>query len=332
MIEPAELLHMGTPVAQTERCPLCKEYVAADKEPTSDGLHGGCVWLVHCLRCGTFRASGDFVTQAIDLGPLHGLSGVAREYHEQQKVLFITRENRPSYESLVPRGIAARLDHLLRAIARKSEYLGVEVEVNPATDYPLAYCRSSGEFSALAEYASKREYLREFTSGVKHTGTHFVSFSLSPDGWDRVEAAEASNPKSDKVFVAMWFDPSMDEAYEAMLCAIEADCGYNPVRIDRVEHAGKIDDRIVAEIRESRFVVADFTGQRGGVYFEAGLAAGLGLPVIWTCRNSEIREVHFDTRQYNHIVWSSPDELRRKLANRIRAIVGLGPRASITTT
>ena len=33
----------------------------------------------------------------------------------------------------------------------------------------------------------------------------------------------------------------------------------------------------MAEIRRSRFVVADYTGQVNGVYFEAGFALGLGL-------------------------------------------------------
>jgi hypothetical protein len=33
----------------------------------------------------------------------------------------------------------------------------------------------------------------------------------------------------------------------------------------------------MAEIQKSRFVVADYTGQRNGVYFEVGFAVGLGL-------------------------------------------------------
>lgn len=37
------------------------------------------------------------------------------------------------------------------------------------------------------------------------------------------------------------------------------------------EHANKIDDEIIAEIRRSAFLVADFTGQRQNVYFETGL-------------------------------------------------------------
>src|SRR5712672_2679134 len=34
-------------------------------------------------------------------------------------------------------------------------------------------------------------------------------------------------------------------------------------------------DEIISQIRRSKFLIADFTGRRGGVYFEAGLAMGL---------------------------------------------------------
>ena len=100
-------------------------------------------------------------------------------------------------------------------------------------------------------------------------------------------------------------------------------------RIDRKEHSNKIDDEIIAEIRRSRFVVADFTCERekvrGGVYYEAGFALGLGLPVIWTCRKDCLDYLHFDTRQYNHIVWETPEELYARLKARIGAFIGDGP-------
>ena len=53
---------------------------------------------------------------------------------------------------------------------------------------------------------------------------------------------------------------------------------------------------------------------RGGVYYEAGFAQGLGLPVIWTCRKDMIDYVHFDTRHCAHIDWEAPDELKDKLS------------------
>ena len=148
-------------------------------------------------------------------------------------------------------------------------------------------------------------------------------------GYVRLAELEATYRPSSKAFVAMWFDDSMREAWEEGIAPAVRDTGYDPVRIDRKEHVNKIDDEIVSEIRRSRFVVADFThgdaGARGGVYYEAGFAHGLDIPVIFTCRKDRLEEIHFDTRQYNHIVWETPEELRDQLAKRIAAVLGDGP-------
>jgi nucleoside 2-deoxyribosyltransferase len=82
----------------------------------------------------------------------------------------------------------------------------------------------------------------------------------------------------------------------------------------------------LSEIRRSRFVVADFTGHRGGVYFEAGFAMGLGLPVFWTCRKDGLAGLHFDVRQYNCIDWDDPADLATRLRFRIEAVIGKGPK------
>lgn len=157
--------------------------------------------------------------------------------------------------------------------------------------------------------------------------------TLTSKGFEFLESLESGGAATTQAFVAMWFDPSMNEAYQSGFRPAIAEAGYSSLRVDQKEHSNKIDDEIIAEIRRSRFVVADFTcgivdgteGQiaiaRGGVYYEAGFAQGLGIPVIWTCRADSINHVHFDTRQYNHIVWSTPNELRQKLLNRIRAVI-----------
>ena len=93
------------------------------------------------------------------------------------------------------------------------------------------------------------------------------------------------------------------------------------MRIDLKQHINKIDDEIIAEIRNSKFLIADFTGNRGGVYYEAGFAYGLGIPVIWTCKKEDISELHFDTRQYNHITWTNSEDLYIQLVNRIKATI-----------
>ena len=100
----------------------------------------------------------------------------------------------------------------------------------------------------------------------------------------------------------MWFDRSMDSLWKEGIKPGIEDAGYEAVRIDRKEHVNKIDDEIIAEIRRSRFVVADFThgrgGMRGGVYYEAGFAHGMDIPVIFSCKKSIIKRfilIHVST-------------------------------------
>lgn len=119
----------------------------------------------------------------------------------------------------------------------------------------------------------------------------------------------------------MSFDPSMDGAYRAGIKPAIEECGFTAICLkDLVPNEG-ITDRIMSEIRLSQFVVADFTGQRGGVYFEAGFARGLGREVIWACREDELDKVHFDIKHFGHVVWKTPADLRAKLAESIRANV-----------
>jgi hypothetical protein len=81
----------------------------------------------------------------------------------------------------------------------------------------------------------------------------------------------------------------------------------------------------MSEIRQSRFVVADYTNQVNGVYFEVGFALGFNLTVIPTCRSDDLRNLHFDIKHLNTLPWETPEELALNLARRIRAVIGAGP-------
>lgn len=147
-----------------------------------------------------------------------------------------------------------------------------------------------------------------------------TDIKITAKGWRKLYELQSQNVTSNQVFIAMWFDSSMDSASEAIHEAI-SNCGFDPKRIDIVQHNNKICDQIIAEIKQSKFLVSDFTGHRGGVYYEAGYAHGMGIPVIFTCREDDIDKLHFDTRQFNHIVWTDEEDLKTKLINRIKATV-----------
>jgi nucleoside 2-deoxyribosyltransferase len=157
----------------------------------------------------------------------------------------------------------------------------------------------------------------------------FVSIRPTARGWSEFEKLTRTSKDSSQAFVAMWFNGQTNDAYFNGIAPALGATGYKPMRIDKKDHNNKIDDEIIAEIRRSRFVVADFTCEpekvRGGVYFEAGFALGLGIPVIWTCKETSKDDLHFDTRQYAHIMWKDAADLYAQLKSRVGATVGDGP-------
>ena len=239
-----------------------------------------------------------------------------------------------------PLSVHARADNLLRYLDAKSDLFGTVVGFhsidnadNPEVEHQLLACSDSQELSeviALAEYCGEQGWIDH---GIIHStefvGHEFHKLKLKPRGLAYLAKFAGTNSVSNQAFIAMWFDGSMEDAYEKGIAPAVREAGYDPLRIDRKDHNNKIDDEIIAEIRRSRFLVADFTqgetGARGGVYYEAGLAHGLNIPVIFTCREDALDDVHFDTRQYNHITWKTPEELRERLVQRISATIGDGP-------
>ena len=231
-----------------------------------------------------------------------------------------------------PLPVPKRAERLLRYLVKCSAgEIGREIPIRDAqtSEYKgaLAWSESTGrdEIVFLSDYLSQKGWVEilEYTGDVGRV-------TVTVDGYARVDSLKTSSVDSAQAFVAMWFDDEMNDAYEKGIKPAIEQSGYTPMRIDRKPDANKLDDDIIAEIRRSRFLVSDMThrkkdGVRGSVYFEAGFAMGLGIPIIYTCRSDLMDEVHFDTRQYAYIVWETPDDLRKGLMDRIRARIGEGP-------
>ena len=198
-------------------------------------------------------------------------------------------------------------------ISKLNTPLDKPVLLNNDIEYPLIFARDADEFQQILFWLFKEELLGRIS---KTEG-----FRLSLKGWQRVQELKKFQVDSNQAFVASWFDDSMDFIYQNGIKPALEEMDYKPVWMKVIEHNGKIDDRIIAEIRRSGLVISDFTGNRGGVYYEAGFAQGLGIPVIWMCKNDpeELKNLHFDTRQYNHILWENAGDLKEKLINRIGA-------------
>lgn len=223
-------------------------------------------------------------------------------------------------ENLVHRpipSVAIRSLAILQEAERGLKKLGGMFNLNEPKFLGVSYSTNFDDVQFLGQVLVDEGLLAYRASG----GT----YAISSKGYLHLDANRARPVQSSQGFVAMWFSTEMRDAYEKGLQAGVLRAGYDPLRIDKVEHVNKIDDEIIRQINGSRFMVADFTGHRGGVYFEAGYAMGLSIPVFWTCRKSDMASLHFDIRQFNCIDWESPEELAKRLAVRIEAVMGPGP-------
>jgi hypothetical protein len=273
-----------------------------------------------CPRCGRYQidplAGKEIAT--LFANDRYLISAATRRASARSATVVVDHDTIPKLIASVhrPGTFSEMVDRTVLLYAERSPSFHEASDVSPQLDYPLIVAKDAKEFQYFLTTGAERGW---FTLGP--SGLAFLS-RLSPAGWDRADELQLSRPQSRQAFVAMWFDPAMDALYtDGFKPGVENDGRFDAVRVDQLAHNGKIDDRIVAEIRRSGLVVADFTGHRGGVYFEAGLAMGLGIPVIWTCRKDNIKDAHFDTRQYNHIAWESAADLRDKLAARIAATI-----------
>jgi hypothetical protein len=312
---------------ETHICPVCREVLATPSVLVDDGLK------VPCYRCGTFWCTGTAVPLLLDeasqtesgkrrLGPNHSrrranASGWVRENPGYR----ITTSDIDRLASLPTPTFHQRADKLLVELERGTPCAGDIVQVGAPTWAGAAWCAHDGEFGEVLLYLEKEGRIQRAVM----PGGSYTSVVIKPAGWAHLESLRSRGAATSQVFVAMNLHPSLEALWLEGIKPGIGKAGYEALRIDRKEHLNKIDDEIVAEIRRSRFVVADLTNHRQSVYFEVGYAMGLGMKVIWTCRKNQIKKLHFDIRQYPCIPWQEPKDLVLPLKNRILTNFDPGP-------
>lgn len=151
-------------------------------------------------------------------------------------------------------------------------------------------------------------------------GADLIGIRLTYEGLAKVIEINESGTQSNRCFVAMSFSDSQRDTRNAIRIAIK-NCDFDAILIDEqhIDSEVTINDALIAEIKKSKFVVADFTEHKHGVYFEAGFALGLRKPVIYLCDKKDFDNTHFDTNHYPHIIYESLYELTEKLQTKIEA-------------
>ena len=301
-----------------EGCPICKlPSAAVTPHRMRDGDD------VNCPRCGELEITRDarinFRDDRYD-GQRWKVSAWVQAYRPEVLTAGLLEQARAS---AVP-SVMVRARRLLGAIGRDFPP-GRPFRLDGQQQFryqALSWSRDVTELEFLLRrlMVDELRWLAEPPSELP-----ILQLALTAKGAIELESADSAD--SAIALCAMWYDASVQPLFDEVIDPAVRQCGYEPLRLDRKEHNNSIDDEIIASIRGARFVIADMTGHRGGVYYEAGFAHGLGLPVIFMLREDDQKEVHFDVRQQNFILWQQDgwEEARKRLANRIRATLGQGP-------
>lgn len=220
----------------------------------------------------------------------------------------------------VPRSPLEKIDELVMYVAGKSGFYGDQVTL-ASRDYE-SYVRKIGlvnsdELEALIRESSNFGFLE-----IKGSTKMAISTALTLKGWE-IARDKKQERQSNTVFVAMSFDQEMIQVYNNWIEPAIKESGFEPYIVldQHTESDVTINDAILAGIKKAKFTIADFTHHKSGVYFEAGYALGRGQKVIYTCREDHIGTAHFDTRNYQHLVWKDGADLKKKLMDKIEVFI-----------
>ncbi len=305
------------------KCAICEANTGSELRQFESG------YLANCTVCGTFGMSSDQLGrdgllrtgQNERIKVKHMLC--ERRLHSRPGVFFsdtppaglIGKLTRMSVNELLagyPKEPLAYFDRALETLETRLNH-PVAVGILQKDDWPGLFAEGD-----MCVYLLHRLRDLEF---ITLTESAPIRFSMLPKGWERIKSLQRPGRDSRQAFVAMWFDEAWRTYYDLGIKPAIEEAGYRPIRIDLEEYNDQVMDRVIAEIRRSRFLVADLRAHRNGVYFEAGFGFGLGIPTIFTVADIDKDAAHFDVSGYPHIRYSTPQELKTKLLNRILATI-----------
>ncbi|MCK9330106.1 MAG: nucleoside 2-deoxyribosyltransferase [Candidatus Cloacimonetes bacterium] len=277
-----------------------------------------------CMNCGEYAISEELFEDIMNedtynknIDNLYLISGYLREINNRgEEFVIIDHKNIDDLfsQALLSKSLLEKMNLILVYIFNATTYFSEKIIIN-TSHYAICYSKNEKEYLQMLQALCDIEYLKN------HSTFGECSYSLTVNGFLKAEDLKGRSVISNQCFVAMMFSEEMIEIFNKIKPLIMSETNYDAIIIFKKEHNNNICDEIISEIRRSKFLIADFTGQRGGVYFEAGFAYGLGLPVIWTCKRSELKELHFDINHYNFILWETAEDLCSSICKRILATI-----------
>lgn len=301
---------------QNTQCYLCDS--KASQLPTDrDGE------IINCIRCGKYfisdslaRATDEFI---LNRNKLYKVSSwVYEQNHDFNTIPELKTDN-----------IAKLLDIRDKKVKEKYDLMMEFIYKNNALQYNLDKC------IVYSWIKNKNDFLVFFQNAIdnNHIDGKIIKFldnsfqveksELTFNGLQYVENLESPNTSSKNVFFAFNFEVELNDIFSIYVREAVEESGLTCIIINQsnTKHDKSITDEIIGKLKSSRIVIADFTNHRNSVYFEAGFAMGMKIPIIWTVQKGHEDDMSFDTRQYPHIVWENGEDLKKQIMDRIKVII-----------
>jgi hypothetical protein len=219
-----------------------------------------------------------------------------------------------------PKTTKERLDNLLVHIYKMQDFDGYQIGFDITARRFLSYETFFKTTDEMLFYLRTLKEL-DFIELKELVTTNYIYVYLTYKGLEYLTKISNEGQSSNNCFIAMSFSSEHYDIYSnGIYPALDA-TGFNPIRVDAVhiDSERTINDEIIASLKRSKFCIADFTGNKSGVYFESGYALGRGQKVIYTCHKDEIEKLHFDLKHNQFILYDNTEELRIALINKIEA-------------
>ncbi|MDR2707589.1 MAG: nucleoside 2-deoxyribosyltransferase [Nitrososphaerota archaeon] len=325
------------------KCPIC------DGKATVNMIRDVCGDSCYCAACGSFSLERYFLKDSVKdifasflfynnaylwqneannhyfIGSQEAYNKLLKEYPNAK---LVTEED---IQAWYPKKFNEKINCILLLLDQLSNYTGDKIQLSYEQMCSMFFVKRdiikntqsalnrfehiTKQVSFISGYMETQEFIRV----LLFTGLG-LEIAIKPEGLKRIDELQKNQSIRKQVFVAMSFDKNMSEVREAIRKGIVQE-GYVPRFMDEIEHNKQIVPEMLYEIKQSNFVVAEFTGHNNGVYYEAGYAAGLGKEVIHVCNKGMFKKTgHFDIQQKDTILWEKSEDICNKLCKRIKMI------------
>lgn len=293
-------------------CLFCDEITPTKPEGDHD-RYIGC----SCAPDGSYRLLRDSYESINSLpfqkkrNMLHLVSAYIRELNDCGEEVTLSADDIDHIVTSpkIPVTIEDKSNRLLQYLYRHSEGLGEAVVIEPlSSNYNLTYSPNLQELVYIIEkLRSEQLIIREG-----------MSFQLTEKGRSEA-AASAGGQELEPCSVLIAGEEDLRTVWQERLLPNIEQFGYLPRLLTHTAHTKpqNLETYSLELIADSKLIIADLTGQSPEVYFTAGYALGLNIPVVWTVNSSDAEIIPEKIKELRPIVWDTFEELLELLQQKL---------------